>query len=377
MTLGFHQNLLGDAMSFKVGCPSCGKQFNAPEQLVGKQVACPSCKQPFVVQPPAAAPDPLGELPDDPLGAPASSGRTLHKTPEPRPAAGGSALSGMPVGKVVKLVVALVLVVGAGTAVFEVVRRLNREQDSYGWQRPEFLPIQYDDSVRGSNPRVTWENYNRLNNQMTLSEVEEILGKADQTQQKNGKVGYRWSNADEHITIEFRGDKMVLRKGHLDGASPSSDGGISSRDGGFSFETAQREGYYYRATLTCPEARQSQPDPEVLARQMKMIDSPLFKDMSTEELLDILKMGREQGWRSGVEAPTAKFALSTGRFVERGDVEFRYSSEVDDHPELAEAEWHDPQLAQEIQASFFFRDFTVTETIDILKLGRELAEQAK
>ena len=186
-------------MSFKVSCPSCRKQFNAPEHLVGKQVACPSCKQPFVVQAPAAASDPLGELPDDPLGAPVSSGHTLQKTPQPRRAARSVSKPDMPVGKVVKFVVAVLMVICSGTAVFEVVRRVNNKEDSLGWRRPEFLPIEYDDSVRGSNPRVTWENYYRLNNQMTLSEVEEILGKAEQTKQQNGRVGYRWSNADEHI----------------------------------------------------------------------------------------------------------------------------------------------------------------------------------
>ena len=211
VAFGLCQNLLGDLMSFKVGCPPCRKQFNAPEHLVGKQVACPSCKQPFVVQAPAAAPDLLGELPGDPLGVPASSGRTLEKTPQPRRAARSVSKPGMPVGKVVKFVAALVLVICSATAVFEVVRRVNNREDSLGWRRPEFLPIEYDNSVRGSNSRVTMENYKRLNNQMTLSEVEEILGKADQTEQKNGKVGYRWSNADGHIVVEFRDDKIVSR----------------------------------------------------------------------------------------------------------------------------------------------------------------------
>ncbi len=355
-------------MSFKVGCPSCRKQFNAPEHLVGKQVACPSCKQPFVVQAPAAAPDLLGELPGDPLGVPASSGRTLQKTPQPRRAARSVSKPGMPVGKVVKFVAALVLVICSATAVFEVVRRVTNREDSLGWRRPEFLPIEYDNSVRGSNSRVTMENYKRLNNQMTLSEVEEILGKADQTEQKNGKVGYRWSNADGHIIVEFRDDKIVSRTCRLQGGSPSP--------GGSSPEMLMQRHYYFQATRIYPEARQSQPDPEVLARQMKA-DSFGFNDLSPEEVLDILKMGREQDWPSGEDGSEANFALSTGKLISRSDVEFLYSSAVDDYPELATAESHDPQLAQELKSDLFFEDFAVAEIIDILKLGRELAKQAK
>ena len=125
--------------------------------------------------------------------------------------------------------------------------------------------------------------------------------------------------------------------------------GSPSLQGGSSPEMFNAKNYYFHATRICPEARQSQPDPEVLARQMKA-RTFRFRDISAEEVLDILKMGREQGWPSGEDESDANLVLSTGKLVSRSDVEYMYSSEVDDHPELATAESHDPQLAQEIKA---------------------------
>jgi hypothetical protein len=43
-----------------VNCPSCGKQLNVPDELMGKQVRCADCARTFVAeQPRAVAPPPL------------------------------------------------------------------------------------------------------------------------------------------------------------------------------------------------------------------------------------------------------------------------------------------------------------------------------
>ena len=184
--------------------------------------------------------------------------------------------------------------------------------------------------------------------------------------------------------VEFRDGKIVNRNARFSGGPASLEMDMPSMDKSSMDKPSMddprvvtQKAYYREATRICPEARKSQPDPEVLARQMK-IGSFHFKGISAEEGLDILKMGREQGWPSGDDEVGANLALSTGKLVKRSDVKFLYESELDDHPELAEAEWNNPQLAMKIKAdSIFFDDFTVTEVIDILKLGRELAEQAK
>lgn len=49
-----------------VSCPSCGTTCNIPDSLVGQQVRCPTCKNPFLGQSPVAVPVQLDvALPSD------------------------------------------------------------------------------------------------------------------------------------------------------------------------------------------------------------------------------------------------------------------------------------------------------------------------
>jgi len=279
--------------------------------------------------------------------------------------------SNFPVGKAVGLAVALVMVICAGFAVFEVVARLGG-RDSGG----SGVASGGNGSLSSNNSRVTLENFNRLRDQMTLAEVEEILGKETVRAENDGIVSCRWSNGDDYINVQFADGKLVKRvAGIHDTSGPLSQ----DKSGGdpAAPERSHQMYLYRRATSDFPEARKDQPDPDVLTRQVKDNSMFLFDEMSTEEIIAMLRMGREQGWPSGADEIGAKYALTTGKLVTRSDAEFLYRSVVDDHPEIATVESPDAQLAQKIKAgSIFFEDYTTAEVIDILKMGRELSQQA-
>ncbi len=69
-------------MSIEMTCPDCARPVAVPDELLGKRVRCPSCKQPFTVR----APEPLAEeiTEDEPIPEvlPARRGRGRSLIPE-------------------------------------------------------------------------------------------------------------------------------------------------------------------------------------------------------------------------------------------------------------------------------------------------------
>ncbi|MBP7933600.1 MAG: hypothetical protein KA354_03025 [Phycisphaerae bacterium] len=67
--------------------------------------------------------------------------------------------------------------------------------------------------------KVTPENYDKIQNQMTLTQVEQILGKG--TEQSGGGLAVgdlnvsaktvTWASGDKSITVTFANDKVVMK----------------------------------------------------------------------------------------------------------------------------------------------------------------------
>lgn len=71
-------------MPFAFTCPSCQARLKAPDDSVGRVLACPHCKRPLVVRPPANPPAPPGAIQ---LGSPEAPARAFNmEIPEDEPA---------------------------------------------------------------------------------------------------------------------------------------------------------------------------------------------------------------------------------------------------------------------------------------------------
>jgi len=70
-----------------------------------------------------------------------------------------------------------------------------------------------------SKPGVSKSNYDKVENGMTLAEVEEILGTGKKGSSVAGAVGelsgkgaaYVWEDGDKKITVFFKDDKVVKK----------------------------------------------------------------------------------------------------------------------------------------------------------------------
>ena len=73
--------------------------------------------------------------------------------------------------------------------------------------------------LAGCASKVTSENYDKIENDMTLAEVEGILGKGELQVGGSGALGdlggsakvYKWTDGEKVITITFVNDKVKTR----------------------------------------------------------------------------------------------------------------------------------------------------------------------
>ena len=74
-------------------------------------------------------------------------------------------------------------------------------------------------SVAGCASKVTQENYDKIENGMTLAQVQAILGKGELQTGASGAIGglggsakmYKWVDGDKTITITFVNDKVTTK----------------------------------------------------------------------------------------------------------------------------------------------------------------------
>lgn len=74
-------------------------------------------------------------------------------------------------------------------------------------------------SVAGCASKVTSENYDRIENGMTVAQVQKILGKGQLVTSASGAIGnlggstkvYKWVDGEKTITITFINDKVTTR----------------------------------------------------------------------------------------------------------------------------------------------------------------------
>jgi hypothetical protein len=69
-------------MPIQTNCPDCGNAATVPDNLLGKRVRCPSCKQPFTVKAPEPLADEITDVEAAALRAPASKKRPLPRPPD-------------------------------------------------------------------------------------------------------------------------------------------------------------------------------------------------------------------------------------------------------------------------------------------------------
>ena len=67
-------------MPISIQCPSCAKRLNVPDNLLGKRVKCPACKEGFVAEetPPAKSTEAIAP------GSPKKSARSEAVAPPPK-----------------------------------------------------------------------------------------------------------------------------------------------------------------------------------------------------------------------------------------------------------------------------------------------------
>lgn len=142
------------------------------------------------------------------------------------------------------------------------------------------------------SPNVTRENYDRLTGDMTLAEVQEVLGKSHASDPA-GQI-HTWHSGNVTIEVRLEESRGILPIG-------GSSGKIVSRtfdEQGGDRETVRSMWYRYReVTGKHPESRKKNPDPQVLAREMRNMG--ILNQMTMKEILEMLKTGREKGWEPG------------------------------------------------------------------------------
>jgi predicted Zn finger-like uncharacterized protein len=226
-------------MPFSVICPACSTRLKVPDTAIGKQVKCPKCGNlmsiaagepepppvPVVASIQATEPPPLSSAPEP---------EPVYDRPRPRRRAKSN--TGLIIGLVAGAVILLAFCcIGGGVAIY-----LFRD---FGGAAGGASPLS---AIALANPRVTKANYARLQEGMTLADVEAILGKGAPTSaaeirqvysniqtmsgpmQADGRVGvmydrasaqgalYRWKNGGTVIFVVFTappstGGKLTYR----------------------------------------------------------------------------------------------------------------------------------------------------------------------
>ncbi len=176
-------------------CPNCATKLNVPDELAGRRVKCPKCGTAFAVD--GGEPDPAPTPRDEPRRRPRDDDEGERRPPRKK-----KSKTGLIIGIVVGVgLLAGCCCVGGGVGVYYL--------------------------GRNANPKVTEENFKQLKTNMTLAEVEALIGSGSQASLSDvndffaaemdarirtafergagpGHV-YRWRNGDVRVMVLFNG----------------------------------------------------------------------------------------------------------------------------------------------------------------------------
>jgi predicted Zn finger-like uncharacterized protein len=150
-------------MPLTINCPSCSTRLQVPDHAAGRQVKCPKCGTVMVVPGPAAAPRPAPSAvrptrpaapPPEDVDEPVAPRRRRREEDDEAPPPKKKGKTGLIIGLIAGGVGLLALCCcGVGIGGYFVWPMLSN-----------------------SNPKVTKDNYSKLRDGMTMTDVEAILG---------------------------------------------------------------------------------------------------------------------------------------------------------------------------------------------------------
>jgi DNA-directed RNA polymerase subunit RPC12/RpoP len=172
-------------MPISFACPSCQKNMTVPDQYAGQKARCKGCGHKLIVPTARPAPAPAPASDESPFGAIDSPGAGDEPSPRRRRAgsSGGTVLMGL-------LFAFCLLPIGA----FSLYQRFGN------------LP----------NTAVTKANYNRIQEGMTLEQVEAFLGRGSSTRDVYDGAGgrvegdwIRWNGKKGAIAVRLNNKGRV------------------------------------------------------------------------------------------------------------------------------------------------------------------------
>jgi len=163
-------------MPITVKCPSCSTPMSAPDQMAGQMVRCPNCSA--TLQVPAASAPNSGPSASAPPGASAGAGPATKSR------------KGLYIGLGVAGALLLMCCCGGG--------------GSWG--------VYYSFFRAEKNENVTKDNFDKLKLDMTLDEIEKVLGPGKPTTLDDVKAAYKNEKQDklDHVNAEHA--VMIDRK---------------------------------------------------------------------------------------------------------------------------------------------------------------------
>jgi DNA-directed RNA polymerase subunit RPC12/RpoP len=148
-------------MPLTIICPSCSAKIKAPDAAIGKTVKCPKCSSPMIISAPPPEPEIVeavevaAPVEEEAPPRPRKKSRRDDGKPRPKKNSNQGVIVGLSIGGVALLSLCCC---GGGLGMY------------YGGMFGNSAGAVF------GNARVTYENYNRLKQDMTIAEVEAILG---------------------------------------------------------------------------------------------------------------------------------------------------------------------------------------------------------
>ena len=192
-------------MPFSINCPICRTKLKVPDAAVGRQIKCPQCgnKMSVAAGEPEPAPPPVvaSIQATEPAPLPAVAPEPEPVYDRPRPRRKSKSNTGLIIGLVAGAVILLLFCCIGGGVAYYVFRDSGGVAGGAG-------PLS---AIALANPRVTKANYDRLQEGMTLAEVEAILGKGSPT----NAVEVRQVYNNIHGMVGGMGDRMADQKNFM------------------------------------------------------------------------------------------------------------------------------------------------------------------